>query len=132
LLRKSYILTMNESSVFRFTYLINKRNVIIKATPWLLLYYPLAKRWVLVLRRVICRFARPSVRSFVRSCLRPFDRINKNLKTKIIDSNRDTHTNGNRQANWYIYLELNKTHLSDVAFDTQMFVHKTSKFDVTV
>ena len=34
------------SSVFRYTYSINKRNVIIKATPWLLLYYPLATgRW---------------------------------------------------------------------------------------
>jgi hypothetical protein len=54
------------SLVFRYRYLINKRNVIIKATPWLLLYYPLAKRWALVLRIVICRFARPSVRSFVR------------------------------------------------------------------
>ena len=88
------------SSVFRYMYLINKRNVIIKATPWLLLYYPLAKRWVLVLRIVICRFARPTVRSFVRSCIRPFDRINKNRKTKIIDSNRDTHTNRDRQTNW--------------------------------
>jgi hypothetical protein len=54
------------SSVFRYTYSINKRNVIIKATPWLLLYYPLAKRWVYSIRNSC-----PSVRSFVR----PFDRI---------------------------------------------------------
>jgi hypothetical protein len=47
----------------------------------------------------------------VRSFIRPFDRINKNRKTKIIDSNRDTHTNKNRQANWYIYLDLNKTYM---------------------
>ena len=49
------------SSVFRYTYSINKRNVIIKATPWLLLCYPLAKRWVYSIRNSC-----PSVRSFVR------------------------------------------------------------------
>jgi hypothetical protein len=38
------------SLVFRYTYSSNKRIVIIKATPWLLLYYPLAKRWVCSIR----------------------------------------------------------------------------------
>ena len=49
------------SSVLRYTYSINKRNVIMKATPWLKLYYPLAKRWVYSIRNRC-----PSVRSFVR------------------------------------------------------------------
>jgi len=78
------------SSVFRYTYSINKRNVIMKVTPWLKLYYPLAKRWVYSIRNSC-----PSVRSFVR----PFDPIDKNRKTKIIDSNRVTHIYRDKQTN---------------------------------
>ena len=49
------------SSVFRYMYLMNKINVTIQATRWLLLCYSLAKRWVYNIRN-----SWPSVYSFVR------------------------------------------------------------------
>jgi hypothetical protein len=83
------------SSVFRYRYSINRRNIIIKATAWLLLYYPLAKRCAYSIGNSC-----PSVRSFIRAFVRPFDHIDNNRKTKIIDSNRDTHIYRDRQTNW--------------------------------